>query len=559
MSHLLEALGRGLLSGLRSAFQNQLPGLEEDEAEVLINRMQASPGSGDLALRLGMACLRETRLREARAAFESARQLLPDSPQPLIGLACVCDELGQPREALQHLQAARQFDPNDPAAAFAVAFCYERLENVPAAQAHYRETIEICPELRNSYERLAAIAIRDRDWSEAVYRYEQLSEMDPGELDTILTLGNLYLQIDRPTDAIAQFQQALFIEPESDESLPTGDDIDSDERLHDAIRQLERLVRKYPGVAPFHVHLGDLYVRAGEDVNAIEQYQTALATQPNFLEATVKLGTQHMRQGRLVDAALTFNRAVELNDRLISAFVGLGVAQHACGRQQESLATFDLAASLEPSSTLLFSESARLHLQTEQRAQHWNPDGGEAPTLEEHDELISEALRRHEQALVQAPSHADLHYRYGLLLRQIGRQADAVRAFENAVAINPNYSKALVKLGICLKECGRSDEALDAFQRALQLDERYVDVHYQLGLLFAQRNQFDLAVEQFELAVEGNSENLAFQANLALALQSIGMVDRAAATWRSMCELTRENGDFLEAREHILRSVNGGA
>jgi Tfp pilus assembly protein PilF len=97
------------------------------------------------------------------------------------------------------------------------------------------------------------------------------------------------------------------------------------------------------------------------------------------------------------------------------------------------------------------------------------------------------------------------------------------------------------------------DEAVETFQRALRLHDKYVDVHYQLGLLFAQRAQFDLAVEQFEQAVAGNDRNIAFQANLALALQNIGLVDRAAATWRSICELSRGDPDILTVRERILR------
>jgi tetratricopeptide (TPR) repeat protein len=557
MSYLLEALGRGLLTNLRSAFENQLPHTAEDELPDLQARAAASPSSKDLAMRLGMACLREARLSRAREAFERATELDKTSTQPLLGLASVYDELGQVPRALDYLRQAQARDPGDAAVVFAIAFSLERLDRVAEAKAAYQQAIDLCPQLRNAYERLAAIALQERNCAEAVIQYERLVEMEPGDLEALLTLGNLYLQTDRPAEAIDQYQQALFIEPETDPSGVAAEGLADEGRLHEAIHALEKLARRYSGVAPFHVQLGDLYVKAGHDTKAIEQYQSALEAQPSFLEATVKLGTQHMRQGRFVDAAITFNRAVELNDRLITAFVGLGVAQHACGREQESLASFDLAASLEPSTTLLFSESARLHLQTERRAETalTGDEPDDPPGAVGHDELVEEALRRHREALAGTPGHADLHYRYGLLLRQVGRLGEATEAFRRAVAINPNYSKALVKLGICLKEAGQVDEAVETFQRALRLHDKYVDVHYQLGLLFAQRAQFDLAVEQFEQAVAGNDRNIAFQANLALALQNIGLVDRAAATWRSICELSRGDPDILAVRERILRDA----
>lgn len=559
MSYLLEALGRGLLADLRSAFESQLPAPGKEGSEALRARLEVSPDSFDLAMRLGMACLSQVRLSEARDAFEKARQLRPVSAQPLVALACVNDELGHLDGAIKYLNAAQRRDSQDPAIVFGIGFCYERLDRTGEAKGAYRRAVDLCPQLRNAYERAAAIAIRECDWAEALSQYECLAEMEPGDLDVLLTLGGLYLKAERPAEAIEQYQRALLIEPDgSDRHLAAAEDLAEEGRLEEAIVKLEKLVHKYPGVAPFHVHLGDLHARAGHDDDALEHYQVALDTQPSFLEATVKLGTQHMRQGRYVDAAVTFNRAVELNDRLVTAFVGLGVAQHNCGRQQESLATFDLAASLEPSSTLLFSETARLHLKSEER-QHGPGDDYIAVEPAEplgEDDLLEEAVRRHRQAVLQSPHQADLHYRYGLLLRQVGQYEEAIEAFRKAVTINPSYSKALIKLAICLKECGETDEAIETFQRALALDGRYVDVHYQLGLLFAQRRQFDLAVEQFEQAVLGNDENIAFHANLALALQNIGMVDRAAATWRSICELSGVEDDVLAWREQVLRDAN---
>ncbi|MBU0640507.1 MAG: tetratricopeptide repeat protein [Planctomycetes bacterium] len=555
MSYLLETLGRGLPGQLLTVFQNQLPGLEDDDPETLGARRIETPTSGDLAMRLGMVHLLSLRLSDAKAAFESAQELSCATPQPAIGLACVCDELGQSDEALRHLSIAHAHDPDDPAILFGIGYCCERTGQKEAAVVSYQNAIKQCPFLRNGYERLAAIAIHDGDWGAAIAQYEKLAELEPDDLDVLLPLANLQLQRNRPLEAIEQYQRALLIEPEMGEGvLADVESLVGEGRVNEALSTMEELVEKYPGVADFHVHLGDLYTKVGDDESAIAQYNAALEFQPTFLEATVKLGTQHLRQRRLVDAAHAFNRAVELNDRLITAFVGLGVSQDAAGREHEAQATFDLAASLEPNSTLLFSETARLQLQNEAERNRPELDLTDADTIDGlgNDELLADALRRHRQALLRTPNHADLHYRHGLLLRQLGEFEEAIQAFRDAVAINPNYAKALIKLGICLKESGETDEAIEVFRRALTLDSSFVDVHYQLGLLFAQRNRFDLAAEEFELAVAGNMDSVSFRANLALALQNIGMVDRAASTWRSICSMTRDTDPVLARREDAL-------
>lgn len=554
MSYLLEMLGRGLLSELRVAFEHQLPTVDDDELPALRKRRADSPRSADLAIRLGIACLRNMRYADARQAFESAAELAPASPQPALGLACVFDELGQLDEALRQLSIAQAHDPTDPAIAFGIAFTQERRGDGDAAHAGYLRTISVCPQLRNAHERLAAIAVQRGDWEAAIRHYQSLTELEPGDLDLLLTLGNLYLQQGRPDDAISQYQRALLIEPDADSEADVAADSTNAEELHEAAATLERLVAKYPGVATFQVHLGDVYAKLGDDELAMNSYAAALTTQPDFLEATVKLGTQHLRHGRFVDAAQAFNRAVELNDRLVLAFVGLGMAQHASGQQREAAATLDLAASLEPSSTLLFSEAARLHLAAQQ-PDHDDDDDADETLEAQGAELLEETIQRHRQAMLMHPNHADLHYRYGLLLRQAGRFDEAIVAFQRATTINPSYAKALIKLGISLKEAGRFDDAIGTFQQALTLGKSFVDVHYQLGLLFAQRNRFDLAVEQFEHAVAGNEQNTSFRANLALALQNVGMVDRAAATWRSICELAYDTDATRQARETALRAI----
>jgi tetratricopeptide (TPR) repeat protein len=136
-----------------------------------------------------------------------------------------------------------------------------------------------------------------------------------------------------------------------------------------------------------------------------------------------------------------------------------------------------------------------------------------------------------------------------MLLWQIGDFAAAGEAFEQAAAIQPSYVKALVKLGLTWREMGRSEEALEAFHRALKPEERQINLHYQLGLLFAQYNRFDLAVESFEASL-AEKEAAEFRHKLALALQNTGMVDRAAATWNSICELSR-GGEPVSGRDHL--------
>ena len=77
---------------------------------------------------------------------------------PLLGLACVCDELGQPGRALQYLRRAYEIDPHDASIAFGLGLCHEQQGELIEAVDSYGRAAELCPQLRNARERLAAIA-----------------------------------------------------------------------------------------------------------------------------------------------------------------------------------------------------------------------------------------------------------------------------------------------------------------------------------------------------------------------------------------------------------------
>ena len=137
------------------------------------------------------------------------------------------------------------------------------------------------------------------------------------------------------------------------------------------------------------------------------------------------------------------------------------------------------------------------------------------------------------------PEHVDLRYRYGVLLKSQDRVGEAMEQFEIAVEINPSYIQALIKLGITQQELGLTDEAIETFKRVLDIEPEFIDMHYRLGLLYTDRNQFTSAVHEMEQAAEGAPGNEQIRVGLAMCLQNMGLMDKAAATWRSLWKIHR--------------------
>jgi tetratricopeptide (TPR) repeat protein len=122
-------------------------------------------------------------------------------------------------------------------------------------------------------------------------------------------------------------------------------------------------------------------------------------------------------------------------------------------------------------------------------------------------------------------------------LRHNGDLKGAIQSFTAAVGINPGYLKALVRLAVALREAGDSRAAMEAARRALSIDPESIKLHYELGLMYADQREFSLALERFEYTLAAAPGSVDCIANIALALQNMGLLDRATETWRMLCDL----------------------
>lgn len=543
MSYLLELLGRGLQTDLSDQLDRYFWSPQTKSISQLQAACAAHPDWPDVQLQLGLAHLRAMRVPEAIAALSQACRHKPDYLAARVALAAAYEESGRPADALQQLRLANQTHAGQAPILFALGLCCEKLQQPEAAADFYRDAIRQDCSFMQARERLAAVCTVLDNLEEAIDQYEALRNARPDEVWIRTALAHLYYRSALYPQAIEEFETAIAMAPENwslvddeVEALVAGG------HTREAIEKLHELINHQGEFADLRVRLGDLCAQAGDDEAALVHYRAALEIEPNYLEAQVKLGTQHLLHGRWEQAAEAFHEACELNDRVLTSYVGMGVSQAAGGQRERAMNSFDLAAAVEPNSTLLLAEIARLQLKAAVADEYLKSFeiGPPAPTVEihlDHDDLLHKQIDRHAEEVRRRPAHADVRYRYGVLLRAEGRLGEAIEQFREAVRINPTYVKAIIKLGITQQEVGLVDEAVETFQRALEIQPGYVDLHYRLGLLHTDRRQFEQAVRHMEAAAEGAPQNGQIRSTLALALQNMGLMDAAAATWRSLWQM----------------------
>jgi tetratricopeptide (TPR) repeat protein len=344
-------------------------------------------------------------------------------------------------------------------------------------------------------------------------------------------LGHLYLVAHRYAKAVETFNTAILIHPDNfmsdDEPIDT---LIENGELQEALDQLDVLLTDKPERPDLIAKQADILSMLGNTTDAIAQYQQALRICPDFLEATIKLGTNYLRMHAEQLAAQQFNSAVEINDRIVEAYMGLAAAQKLAGRTTEALNTLSLACAIQPNSSFLFTETAKLVLKAAMESNLLAPP-------EDGRNMEQIVIAAHQRHLEQFPHNPDLHYRLGMLCMHAGQLQQACECFNAALKINPTFARAATKLAVCLFEAGRKEDALGLIMPVDQYDTQTLDLYYRTALLYCNRVKFASSVINLQRDIEHNlGPDLDPTTNISIVLQNLGLSDTVGVMWENLCE-----------------------
>jgi tetratricopeptide (TPR) repeat protein len=144
---------------------------------------------------------------------------------------------------------------------------------------------------------------------------ESLIQRDPDRSALRDDVAVLYMELQRPADAVPHFEAAL---------------------------------RLKPGSAPAHFNYGTALAGAGRLEEAVAQYQRALALRQDYAIAHNNLGTVLLQLGRAQPALAAFRDAARVDPQLAEAHLNVGLMSRAIGDFPEAVARFRRAVEVNP-------------------------------------------------------------------------------------------------------------------------------------------------------------------------------------------------------------------
>lgn len=285
--------------------------------------------------RIGDICIKERIPDVALNAYRKVLEANPYDRDALIKLATVIQAYYEDKadEAIDCYTRLLEIEEDNDKVYYELGHLYLQKNESLCAVNSFNRALEIESENPFYHNSMAFALVQLGQHDEAIDHYQTAINANPDPIWTSIVcqaLGSVYLEIkDNPEAAVALYQTAAVLNPESDEC---------------------------------HVAIGDLYFSQDDFDNAIKAYCDAIKINPENSRAYGKCGMALWEKDYVEEAIVAYHKAIEIDSQYAVAYNNLGVIYlDGIGNICESIRLFECAININPDYTLANFNTARAY------------------------------------------------------------------------------------------------------------------------------------------------------------------------------------------------------
>ncbi|MCB0322465.1 MAG: protein kinase [Bdellovibrionales bacterium] len=203
---------------------------------------------------------------------------------------------------------------------FAAAQAAKEAKAWENAERLYKEVLLDEPQYAPAYHALGDVYLSLERLSDAAVMFNRATELSPDDAAGFSKLGYAYDQLGRPEEAIEAYQATIRLKPEYALAynnlgftyLKTG-------QLDKAEEAFKRCLRLDSTYARAFFNLAELYQRRGDWERAILAHRGGVQADPNNAAAVFALGQAYEKVGKRQDAVAAYRRTLEIDDTFSTA------------------------------------------------------------------------------------------------------------------------------------------------------------------------------------------------------------------------------------------------
>jgi tetratricopeptide (TPR) repeat protein len=272
------------------------------------------------------------------------------------------------------------------------------------------QAIRLNPNVSEFHANLALVYIEDNRPGDALPHAQRAVELNPQNLDALNHRANAKRMLGRLDEAINEFLETLRFKPDFYDALHNLSlALTAAGRVDEAAAYGERAALLRTPDAKTLLHLGQIAQRQKRFDAAVNHYTRAIAAEPTNPDAPNALGTAYFDMKRYDEAQANYRRALELDPRHAGAHNNLGLLLAVLGRHREALEHYLQSVDQRPDSPETLNNLANAYRDLLQ---------------------FDQARAAYDRALVFRADYPDAHWNRSLLDLLLGRFETAWRDYE---------------------------------------------------------------------------------------------------------------------------------
>jgi tetratricopeptide (TPR) repeat protein len=449
-----------------------------DEAIARLKTLEAgNPDPVRLQLVLGSMHMRKKDLASARACFEKAIELDPDTGTAYLAMGDLL-ALGEDQDAADEAyRQAADLSPLNSRARIRWILFKLKLGKADEAKQMLDEILAEHEDYLPARYALAEIAFAARDYESCLDQIETVLKKQPENINAYILRGQVRLAMGLTEQVIEEYT---------------------------------RLLNRYPNAGGLRYQYARTLLYAGRVTDAMAELEKALQNEPELVHASLLLAELRIRTRDYESAVDTLKDVTEKFPKLSRAHLLLGTAYRAQREFSRAVASYSTFADLTPD----------------------NPQGHYLEGLSYRGLRDNDAaIKSFEQSLQRSPG-------FVLPLAQIVDMAIADQDLEKAYArlheqtkIAPEAPGPVFLLGRLQIHEGKSSEAEQSFLKVIEMEPRFPGAYQALSRIYIGEGRVDEALEKARLALQLHPDDLGSLMLKATVLQQQGDVEEAKRSY----------------------------
>ncbi len=216
------------------------------------------------------------------------------------------------------------------------------------ALTYFQEAVETHPDDTNAWFGLGNCYIGLEQPEEAIDAYRQVIHTDPLNVNAYYNLAIYYRQLGRYESALATFQDALGVDPKHIPSrLEMGETLGQMGRTGEEKQAYSDIIAQNPEFYPAYFRLGLVCNRLGQYADALDAQQKVLALKPDFAPAHFALGLIYANMGNDRQEANAYKEALRINPDFVEAHYNMGLYFLRRGERHAALEEYKILKKLD--------------------------------------------------------------------------------------------------------------------------------------------------------------------------------------------------------------------